>query len=172
MKEIWKDIVGYIGSYMISNYGNTKRLAGSYKCKNERILKPKKNKSGHLRITLHKNDKPNYCYIHRLVLETFVGPCPIGMECRHLDGDPGNNKLENLKWGTRIENSQDSKDHHGHYIHNIKIKDKLKLEQVKILIKEDKLTQREIGELVGVCQPVISNIKNNKTQAYKEEING
>jgi hypothetical protein len=39
--------------------------------------------------------------VHRLVLEAFVGPCPEGMECRHLDGDPANNRRENLCWGTR-----------------------------------------------------------------------
>jgi hypothetical protein len=46
-------------------------------------------------------------YIHRLVLEVFVGPCPPGMQCRHLDGNPSNNCLENLAWGTRDENHAD-----------------------------------------------------------------
>jgi hypothetical protein len=48
--------------------------------------------------------------IHRLVLEAFVGPCPEGMECRHHpDRDPANNRLENLRWGTRTENVADMK---------------------------------------------------------------
>lgn len=38
--------------------------------------------------------------IHRLVLQAFVGPCPEGMEARHLNGDPSDNRLENLCWGT------------------------------------------------------------------------
>jgi hypothetical protein len=45
--------------------------------------------------------------VHRLVLEAFIGPCPKGMECRHIDGKPTNNRLENLAWGTRKENIQD-----------------------------------------------------------------
>ena len=45
--------------------------------------------------------------VHRLVLEAFVGPCPAGLECRHLDTDPLNNRLENLVWGTREENHAD-----------------------------------------------------------------
>ena len=44
-------------------------------------------------------------YVHRLVLVTFVGPRPEGMECLHLDGDPGNNNLPNLRWGTHKENA-------------------------------------------------------------------
>lgn len=47
--------------------------------------------------------------VHRVVLEAFVGPCPDGMECRHLDGNPRNNRLENLKWGTPVENASDKK---------------------------------------------------------------
>lgn len=43
-------------------------------------------------------------YIHRLVLETFVGPPPDGCECDHIDRDPSNNKLENLRWVTHYEN--------------------------------------------------------------------
>lgn len=50
-------------------------------------------------------------YIHRLVLISFVGPCPDGMECRHLDGNPSNNRLDNLQWGTKIENMVDRKRH-------------------------------------------------------------
>ena len=46
--------------------------------------------------------------IHQLVLQTFVGPCPAGCECRHLDGNPLNNRLSNLAWGTRAENAADA----------------------------------------------------------------
>lgn len=43
-----------------------------------------------------------------MVLETFVGPCPAGMEaCHDPDNDPTNNRIENLRWGTRKENAQD-----------------------------------------------------------------
>jgi len=44
--------------------------------------------------------------VHWLVLFAFVGPRPEGMECLHLNDDPSDNKLINLKWGTRAENQQ------------------------------------------------------------------
>jgi len=66
---------------------------------------------GYLFITLYKKQKIHYKYPHRLVLETYVGPCPKGMECRHLDGNPLNNNLDNLKWGTYQENKNDSVKH-------------------------------------------------------------
>ncbi len=46
-------------------------------------------------------------YIHTLVAEAFAGPRPAGMECRHLNGNPIDNRPENLAWGTRKENVQD-----------------------------------------------------------------
>jgi hypothetical protein len=61
-------------------------------------------KSGHCIVYLGQK-KPRY--VHRLVLEAFVGPCPDGQECLHGDGDPLNNRLDNLKWGTPKENSED-----------------------------------------------------------------
>lgn len=50
-----------------------------------------------------------YKAVHRLVLQTFIGPCPDGMEARHLDGNKYNNHLSNLRWGTRQQNSGDDK---------------------------------------------------------------
>lgn len=45
-------------------------------------------------------------YVHRLVLEAFVGPCPDGHECAHLNGDPADNRLVNLAWVTPSENQR------------------------------------------------------------------
>jgi hypothetical protein len=49
--------------------------------------------------------------VHRIVLEAFVGPRPTGMQCRHLDGNPRNNWLDNLRWGTPCENAADAARH-------------------------------------------------------------
>lgn len=60
----------------------------------------------------HKSQRAVTRLVHRLVLETFAGPCPPDMECRHLDGNRSNNALSNLRWGTKLENEAD-KDRHG-----------------------------------------------------------
>ena len=51
---------------------------------------------------------------HQLILEAFVGPRPHGYETRHLDGNPLNNQLTNLKYGTQSENQHDSIRHGTH----------------------------------------------------------
>jgi hypothetical protein len=45
--------------------------------------------------------------VHRVVLETFVGPCPDGMECCHNDDVKTNNRLDNLRWDTHDANVAD-----------------------------------------------------------------
>lgn len=49
--------------------------------------------------------------IHRLVLEAFVGPCPEGMEVAHRNGDPSDNRLDNLRWSTPVDNQADRVEH-------------------------------------------------------------
>ena len=45
--------------------------------------------------------------VHQLVLEAFVGTCPVGLEVRHLDDNKSNNRLTNLCYGTRSQNQLD-----------------------------------------------------------------
>lgn len=49
--------------------------------------------------------------VHKLVAEAFLGPCPEGLECRHLDGNAANCALSNLVYGTSAENKMDMKRH-------------------------------------------------------------
>lgn len=76
-----------------------------------RRLKPGRQTSGHLFVALRLAGRYVTRRVHQLVLLAFVGPRPEGMQCRHLDGDPTNNQLENLRWGTPLENHADSVRH-------------------------------------------------------------
>lgn len=53
-------------------------------------------------------------YRHRLIAETFIGPCPEGQQCRHKDGTKTNADISNLEWGTAKENSADKLRHGTH----------------------------------------------------------
>ena len=65
------------------------------------MLRPGATRSGHLSVAIGKN---NSCAVHQLVMQAFVGPCPDGCEVLHLNHNPADNRLVNLKYGTRSEN--------------------------------------------------------------------
>lgn len=73
--------------------------------------KPKKlskwNSSGYWCVTLMKDKKEYKEYVHTLILKTFVGERPEGFQCRHLNGNKKDNRLENLKWGSCCDNQND-----------------------------------------------------------------
>lgn len=81
-----------------------------------RLLSQQENGHGHgyLQITL-KPISTRPAYVHQLVLRAFVGPMPPGMVVRHLDGNPANNTLSNLAYGTHAENNADTVRHGRHH---------------------------------------------------------
>jgi len=50
-------------------------------------------------------------YIHRLMLESWDRPASLKEQCRHLDGNKFNNRLDNLVWGSAKENAKDKELH-------------------------------------------------------------
>lgn len=95
MKELFKDVLGWEGRYQASNTGRIKSL-GNEKKRKDKILRPRKWKS-YEKICLYKDGERIYCHVHHLVWEAFNGPIPKGMEIDHIDGNPSNNSLENLR---------------------------------------------------------------------------
>ena len=101
MKEIWKDIEGYEGSYQVSNLGRIKNI----KFKTQRILKQRQLADGHLTIGLCKNNSIKRHLVHRLVANSFI-PNPNSLPIiNHKDEDPTNNCVDNLEWCTNKYNS-------------------------------------------------------------------
>lgn len=98
-EEIWKDIEGYEGLYMVSNLGRVKSLNYNRTGK-EKILKPQKNSKGRFQVSLCKNRKQVKRQVHSLVLESFVpNPDPENLtECNHKDENPENCIVSNLEW--------------------------------------------------------------------------
>lgn len=95
--ETWRRVPGITG-YLVSDAGRVM----STRREQVRILRPGRLRKGYLGVNLGRSYR-----VHRLVLEAFVGPCPEGQEARHLNGDPADNRLENLAWGTSSENKAD-----------------------------------------------------------------
>jgi hypothetical protein len=66
-------------------------------------------RNGYPFVVFTKPGKRQGFSVHHLVLRAFHGPKPFeNAVCRHLDGNPLNNTVDNLKWGTHKENTQDA----------------------------------------------------------------
>ena len=76
-------------------------------------LRPATNHNGYQFVNLCADGGGNKTrFVHRLVLLAYVGePLPDQTHTRHLDGNPANNRLPNLTWGTPTENALDSRKH-------------------------------------------------------------
>lgn len=99
--ETWLDIPGWEGLYKVSDHGRVRGVSGC-------ILKPEVLPRGHLKVKLYRPDQSKHWLVHRLVLTTFVGPCPEGLESCHWDDDKTNNHLWNLRWDTHAANLLDA----------------------------------------------------------------
>lgn len=104
--EQWVACFGYEELYEVSNLGRVRSIprlgtAGG-------IRKVEMNPCGYFSLRLFKDGTKTRKNIHSLVVRSFRGPpTEKGLECRHLNGDPLDNRLENLVWGTSAENSAD-----------------------------------------------------------------
>lgn len=108
--EHWRPVVGYEERYEVSDRGRVRSL----KKRNGAVRDPPLVMSllsvggGYRAVCFGREHRT---YVHRLVLEAFVGPCPLGMEACHWDGNRAANHADNLRWDTRSANRDDARRH-------------------------------------------------------------
>lgn len=93
----------YMWPYEVSDLGRVRNIT------RDKIIKPNvKPPGGYHAVTLRIDRTRSLDrYVHRMVLEAFVGSPQPGDHGRHLNGTPSDNRLVNLAWGTPIENKAD-----------------------------------------------------------------
>jgi HNH endonuclease/NUMOD4 motif len=116
LMEVWIEIEGW-PCYQVSNQGRVRSLDkviiqsnGVQRFSKGVVLNPWK-ESGYFRVDLSNDNEKQPFFVHTLVCTVFHGPCPEGLECRHLDGNEWNNLPDNLMWGTRKQNAEDAVRH-------------------------------------------------------------
>lgn len=94
--------------YEVSSLGRVRRATDGHSTKAGRVLKPSVHTSGRLVVRFGRPQRTYF--VHHLVLDAFTGPRPDGHETNHKDGNPRNNRVENLEWVTRSENIQHARE--------------------------------------------------------------
>jgi hypothetical protein len=118
-EESWVPVLGWEGYYEVSNFGRVRSVDRLFVNSLGRVSKRKgvvlryctSNTGGYCMVRLRRVGFSQQKKIHSLVLISFVGPPGEGQECRHLDGVRTNNRLDNLSWGTRLQNRHDRMRH-------------------------------------------------------------
>ena len=114
--EAWLPVPGMEGRYDVSDQGNVRSWVANRR-RLPHALVPFVRQKGYLAVRIRANDEApiRNWLIHRMVLLAFIGEPPANdAVARHLDGDPTNNRVGNLSWGTYQENQLDTVRHGRH----------------------------------------------------------
>lgn len=167
-EEIWRDVPGFGGHFEASSFGRVRSK--------DRIVVKKTRYGGvmtqrYVEKLLSPHFERGYKYVHvgvagrkirvgvhRLVLLAFHGEGPEGHVTRHLNGDPADNRPENLAWGDHLQNMADRKKH-GRYAngerHHMA---KLSKEQA-LHIKSSTAPGADLARAHGIGQSQVSRIR-------------
>lgn len=167
MAEVWKAVPGYEGLYEVSDQGRVRSVDRVVQCTDGRArhlqgkeLTPYQEWSGHVYVFLGRKNRRK---VHKLVAEAFMGPCPEGLVVRHLNGNPADNHVGNLAYGTQADNLHDC------YSYGTKMgQGKLTAEQVHQIrdLLYLRVPQAVIAAQFGISQQSVSNIATKRTFNY------
>lgn len=164
IKEKWKLVIGFEGSYEVSNLGRIKSLQRW--TVGEHIV-PIRLWRGYCMVQLWKNNKNYVRRVHRLVALSFIPNLENKPQVNHKDGNKLNNTLPNLEWMTSSENHQHAYDNKirvipkGEENPQSRLTEK-KVHKIKQLISK-KMAYRLIAIKFKISKSYVSAINNGRS---------
>lgn len=176
MAERWLPVVGHEDSYEVSSWGRVRSLArtverGGHAMKvAARVLRPGAWSSGHPVVTLWRDGKSRTWGVHQLVARAHLGaPADDSLEVCHNDGNPSNNRVENLRWDSHAANMADAM-RHGSTARGRALPQSVLDEKVVKRIREDYAaglgTHRSFAKAYGVSHQTIGALIRGKSWAW------
>lgn len=170
--EVWKDIIGFKGHYLVSSLGRIKSLERvdlNTRVVLERIRLSSLNPNGYLSVSLWRKNKAYTKWVHRIVAEAFIPNPRKKRTVNHKNGIKKDNRAVNLEWMTDGENHRhafknglrEPTDVRGEKNPNSKL-DRAKIIEIRDLISTG-LSATEIAKIYHVTSRSIGLIKQRKT---------
>jgi hypothetical protein len=173
-KEVWQPVPGYEGYCEASSFGRVRSLprdvrfvrdgAARVRRINGKVLSQTVDRGRHaygrLQVKLVGPAGPKTHLVHRVVAAAFFGPCPSGHEVAHNDGNPKNNRVENLRYATPAENTRD-KFRHGTVLSGELVGNSKLTTQAVLAIRSRRASGERVSDLssaFGVSEAQVSRI--------------
>lgn len=147
-------VINEFNNYAVSNFGNIKNI------KKNKLLTLNLNLNGYYTYTFCQNGIKKTFEIHRLVALYFIKNPNNYPYVNHIDGNKGNNRVENLEWSFKSQNEI-----------NVKFQEKPIL--AENILNKERIAFKSISEasaFLGINMNAISKVlhkKRNKTHNYK-----
>ena len=170
--EEWRKCPSF-SHYSVSNTGKVRRDVKLYRVK-PGLLAINRSPENYPRVALVSDDG-SYCSrtIHSLVAEAFIGPRPEGQVVRHLNGDGGDNRPENLAYGSFKDNVADSI-RHGTQVRgsrqHLAVLSEMQVRQLKLLRINTGMTMAKLGLLFEVTKSTVFDILKGRTWTHVEPV--
>ena len=123
---------------------------------------------GYAYVYLSENGNQTKMLVHRAVLSAFSGINPPDLECRHLNDISLDNRLVNLRWGTRLENADDRKRNGGYPVGEESTSSKLTSDQVMQIRKRYASGEYayDLGREYGIASGSVLGIIRGKSWSH------
>lgn len=172
MNEEWRPVVGFEGYYEVSSLGRVRsvdrlvsvkgRWGQEYRTYAGKVLAPQPTGTAkYLSVAIGRENRFVRRLIHTLVLHAFAGPPEPGDEARHLNCDNLDNRAENLAWGSRKTNREDSRREGTLAVGERIAQHKLTQEEV-LAVRAMSGRHEDIAGQFGVSRTQISRIKRKE----------
>jgi hypothetical protein len=174
MTTQWKAVPNYEGLYEVSNDGRVRSLDRTVphakgiggRTLTGMVLSCRGGTDGHRFVVLSKDGYRKNKSVHQLMAEAFIGPRPTGSLVHHIDENPANNNLDNLKYLTYKEHKAMHKNmgSGGLQVTNRKLTREA-VEAIRFL-KENDFNTTFLSRAFGVTRSNINKIVNGETWVY------
>lgn len=164
MEREWKTCDTLQGFYEVSNDGFIRRIKDiKYRPVTGKFLVPQVFRCGHLNVKITIGGICVRHYVHAIVAEAFIGPRPAKLVINHKDGNPANNKVDNLEYVTQKENV-----HHARKMGRCNQNFVLTEDQARHIkqLMANGMREIEVVRLLGIKRHFVNTIRMGKSWAH------